>query len=147
MGKSSSAVPRGTYRFWQIKGCLAGLTKFEMGPRRKIVAFVGELKPGSSKKFIFRCAGREVEGLVINYDGHLCAYVNRCRHVALSLDWVENQFFTADGRFLLCANHGALYEPRSGVCIWGPCVGASLQRVELEVKGKKVYAQCPEAVE
>jgi len=115
--------------------------------RRKIVAGVGELEPGCSKKFVLRCADRAVEAMLINYEGHLYAYTNRCRHVALSLDWVENQFFTADGRFLLCANHGALYEPKSGECVWGPCVGASLQRVALEVKGKKVYAHCPEAVE
>ena len=85
--------------------------------------------------------------MVINYQGELYAYINRCRHVALSLDWVENQFFTADGRFLLCANHGALYEPKSGECVWGPCVGASLQKIALEVKGKKVYAHCPDGVE
>ena len=85
--------------------------------------------------------------MVINYDGDLYAYANRCRHVALSLDWVENQFFTEDGRFLICANHGALYEPTSGECVWGPCVGASLQRVLLEVEGEKVYARCPTAVE
>jgi nitrite reductase/ring-hydroxylating ferredoxin subunit len=31
-----------------------------------------------------------------------------------------------DGRFLLCGQHGALYDPVEGVCISGPCVGLGL---------------------
>lgn len=114
---------------------------------KQMVALVGELTHGGSKKFILRSGRNAIEAMVINYDGGLYAYVNRCRHVALSLDWIDNQFFTDDRRYLICANHGALYEPKSGECIWGPCVGASLQRVPLEVEGEKVYAGYPQTGE
>ncbi len=119
------------------------LRKPKKRARRKIVARISELDHGSSKKFILRCGEDAVEAMLINFEGSLYAYVNRCRHIALSLDWVDNQFFTADGRFLICANHGALYEPKTGECIWGPCAGAALQRVSLELEGEKVYARCP----
>jgi nitrite reductase/ring-hydroxylating ferredoxin subunit len=114
---------------------------------KQIVARVGELTHGRSKKFILRCGENAIEAMVINYNGTLYAYVNRCRHVALSLDWVDNRFFTDDRRYLICANHGALYEPKSGECIWGPCVGASLQRVPLEEEGENVYAWYPQTGE
>jgi nitrite reductase/ring-hydroxylating ferredoxin subunit len=117
------------------------------GSGKQIVALVGELAHGSSKKFILRRGRNSIEAMVINYDGSLYAYINRCRHVTLSLDWVDNQFFTDDRRYLICANHGALYEPKSGECIWGPCAGASLQRVPLEVEGEKVYAWYPQTWE
>lgn len=114
--------------------------------RRKLVARVGELEHGSSKKFLLRCGKNAVEAMLINYDGGLYAYLNRCRHIALSLDWVDNRFFTEDCRFLICANHGAIYKPQTGECLWGPCVGASLQSVPLEVEGDKVYAYCPKVL-
>jgi nitrite reductase/ring-hydroxylating ferredoxin subunit len=61
------------------------------------------------------------------------------------LDWVDNQFFTEDARYLMCANHGATYEPTTGECIWGPCVGASLHGVPLEIEDEKIFARCPES--
>ena len=114
---------------------------------RKLVGQVGDLAHGKSKKFTLRCGGDRVEAMLINYQGDLFAYVNRCRHVGISLDWVDNQFFSEDRRYLICANHGATYEPKTGECIWGPCVGASLQGVPLEIDGQKIFARCPEPEE
>ena len=112
-------------------------------PRGKLVARADELPPGRTKKFLLKCNGNTVEALLVNYEGRLRAYVNRCRHIALSLDWVDNEFFTEDGRYLICANHGATYEPTTGECVWGPCFGAFLQSVPLEIAGGEVRAFCP----
>jgi nitrite reductase/ring-hydroxylating ferredoxin subunit len=113
--------------------------------KRKLVGQVGELAHGESKKFSLRCGGSRVEALLINYEGGLHAYLNRCRHIGLSLDWVDNQFFSEDKRFLICANHGATYEPATGECVWGPCAGAALLDVPLEIEGQKIFARCPES--
>ena len=96
--------------------------------KRKLVARVGELSHGQSKKFTLRHGGRVFEAMLLNYGENLYAYVNRCPHVGTSLDWVDNQFFTVDNRYLMCANHGAVFEPPTGECVWGPCVGASLEK-------------------
>ena len=108
-----------------------------------IIATVGELAPGRTKKFVLACEGREVEGFLLNYAGRLHAWVNRCRHVPMSLDWVENRFFTEDGRFVQCATHGAYYEPESGECIAGPPCGKALHRITIRVEGEHVVAECP----
>jgi nitrite reductase/ring-hydroxylating ferredoxin subunit len=111
------------------------------------VARLGEIAEGKSKKFVLEVGGREVECFVVRWgDGHH-AYVNRCRHIAMSLDWVENRFFDEDGRFLLCATHGALFEPDSGDCVAGPPVGKRLIRVPLEVRDGEIYAGVPEDFE
>jgi nitrite reductase/ring-hydroxylating ferredoxin subunit len=115
--------------------------------KRKLVGRVGELAHGESKKFTLRCDGMNVEALLINYEDSLYAYLNRCRHIGISLDWVDNQFFSEDKRFLICANHGATYEPKTGECVWGPCVGASLRGVPLEIDGQKIFALCPASEE
>lgn len=111
------------------------------------VAQVGEVPEGKSKKFVLAVGDREVECFLVHWRGGYHAYVNRCRHIAMSLDWVENRFFDEDGRFLLCATHGALFEPDSGDCVSGPPVGKRLIPVPLDVRGGEIYARTPEDFE
>jgi nitrite reductase/ring-hydroxylating ferredoxin subunit len=111
------------------------------------VARVGEIAPGRSKKFVLRAGRFDVECFVVNWKGALHAYVNRCRHVTMSLDWVENRFFDETGDLLLCPTHGACYQPDTGECVFGPPVGKRLVRVPLEVRGEEVWAVPPDDYE
>jgi len=114
-----------------------------MATRSQVVAKRGEVAEGKSKKFYFDCGGREVEAFVVNFEGEMHAFVNQCRHVPMTMDWVENQFFDENGRFIQCATHGALFEPRTGLCVDGPPAGKSLHRIEVEWNGDALVAQCP----
>ena len=116
-----------------------------MGDVSIAIARLGEVRPGQSKKFLLACDGGEIEGFVVNFGGRLYAYVNRCRHVPMGLDWVENQFFTEDGQFIQCATHGAYYVPDTGECIAGPPCGKSLIRVPLRIEGDTIVGDCPDA--
>lgn len=118
-------------------------TEGDRKARRKLVARVGELAHGASKKFKIQRGEFNTEGLLVNYQGNFYAYLNRCPHVGISLDWVDNQFFTVDRRYLMCANHGAVFEPPTGECVWGPCVGAALQNLPVEVEGDRIFARFP----
>jgi len=109
----------------------------------KLVGTIGELEHGTSKKFTMRRGGRDLEALLVNYQGNHFAYVNRCPHTGITLDWVNNQFFSSDSRYLMCATHGAVFEPPSGECIWGPCVGLSLQSLPIEIDDGQIYAHLP----
>lgn len=112
----------------------------------RAIARVGELAPGETKKFLLECDGREVAGFLVNVGGALHAWVNRCRHVAMEMDWVENQFFTEDKQFLQCATHGALYVPDTGECVAGPPCGKALHRVPIRIEQGAVWADCPGAL-
>jgi nitrite reductase/ring-hydroxylating ferredoxin subunit len=107
------------------------------------VARLAELQPGQTKKFVLRYDGREEECFVVNHGGALYAYVNRCCHVPMSLDWIDNQFLTEDGQFIQCATHGACYQPDTGECVSGPPCGQFLSRVPLRVDGERVFAFAP----
>ena len=107
------------------------------------IARVDELSPGRSKKFLLSVGGREVEAFLLNVGGAFHAYVNRCRHVPMGLDWVENQFFTEDGLYVQCATHGAYYVPDTGECIAGPPCGKSLTRVPLRIEDGEIFADDP----
>jgi nitrite reductase/ring-hydroxylating ferredoxin subunit len=111
-----------------------------------VVAHVGELRPGETKKFFLRCHDAEEECFVVNHRGTLYAYVDRCCHVPMSLDWIENQFLTEDKQFVQCATHGACYLPDTGECVSGPPFGKCLTRVPLTIRDDEVVAGCPHAV-
>ena len=74
--------------------------------------------------------GQTCRAFAVRYRGQAHAYLNRCTHVAMELDWQPNQVFDDTGRWLLCSTHGAAYQPDTGACGGGPCRGA-LVRVEL----------------
>lgn len=112
-----------------------------------VVARVGELAAGETKKFILLVQGKELECFLVNYEGRLYAYVNRCRHVPMTMDWVENQFLTEDSRYIMCATHGACYEPDTGECIFGPPCGQFLEQVPLTTDGDQVIVHTPVAEE
>lgn len=116
----------------------------EKDSRPLFVAALGEIPPGKSKKFVLQVGGREIECFVVNWRGAHYAYVNQCRHIALSLDWVENRFFDEDCHYILCSTHGALFEPDSGECVVGPPFGQRLISVPLEVRGEEIYAGLPD---
>jgi nitrite reductase/ring-hydroxylating ferredoxin subunit len=108
-----------------------------------VVAEAGTLGPGQTRKFLLPTAGEPVEAFVVNYRGELHAYVNRCRHVAMTMDWVENRFLDESGEYIVCATHGGLYRPDSGECVAGPPAGKALIRVALRVEGDRLIATVP----
>jgi nitrite reductase/ring-hydroxylating ferredoxin subunit len=113
---------------------------------RYIVCGTDQLKPGESLKFMLPIRGTDEECFAINFAGRFHVYVNRCRHVPMAMDWVENQFFAEEGRYLMCQTHNAYYEPATGECIAGPptACGKSLYRVPIEISEGVIYATPPE---
>lgn len=75
-------------------------------------------------------AGQTCRAFAIRFEGQPHAYLNRCTHVAMEMDFQPDQFFDASGRWLLCATHGAEYAPDTGECVGGPCRGG-LIKIEL----------------
>ena len=115
-------------------------------PPEVVACEVGELLPGTTRKFLLPTAGEPVEAFVVNFHGTLHAWVNRCRHVSLTMDWVENRFLDETGEHVVCATHGALYRPDSGECVSGPPLGLRLIRVPLRVEGTHLLATVPDGL-
>ena len=67
--------------------------------------------------------------LVVQHAGVWRVFVNVCPHRRLPLDRAGQVFMTEDRTLLVCANHGARFDPVTGECVAGPCAGKRLQRV------------------
>lgn len=89
-------------------------------------------------KFKLPMLGDFASGFVVRYEGTAFAYVNQCAHVPVELDWKEGEFFTVNKDYLICATHGAHYEPQTGHCVMGPCKGKKLQSLPLIEQNQQV---------
>ena len=81
------------------------------------------LDGGLAVPFDIIYAGQTCRAFAIRFQGKAQAYLNRCTHVAMELDWQANRVFDDSGQWLLCASHGAVYRPDTGQCTGGPCRG------------------------
>jgi nitrite reductase/ring-hydroxylating ferredoxin subunit len=101
----------------------------------RVVCALAELEATGCREF--RLGGGEwpVKGFVVKVAGGVRAYVNRCAHVAYPLNCLPDRFLSHDGAVIQCSMHGALYEKESGRCIAGPCPGAALIGLPVEVIG------------
>ena len=93
---------------------------------------------GLAVSFDVEYGGQTCRAFAIRFEGQVHAYLNRCTHVAMEMDYQENRFFDDTGQWLLCATHGAAYRPDSGECGGGPCRGG-LVRIALSEQGGVVH--------
>lgn len=91
--------------------------------------------------------GRDMStGFAVRYQGVARAYLNRCTHQAVELDWNEGEFFESRGSYLMCSTHGALYAPDSGRCQGGPCRGKQLRPIAVVERDGHVFWQPDELI-
>jgi nitrite reductase/ring-hydroxylating ferredoxin subunit len=89
----------------------------------RICASAALTEGGDGVRFSLIVAGIDQQAFAVRHQGRAVAYLNRCAHTGLELDWVPGRFLDAERRWLICAAHGALYEPATGACAGGPCGG------------------------
>lgn len=102
---------------------------------RLICASGDLLEGGAGVRFSVPRAGGDVPAFAVRFDGVVRAYLNRCAHVPMEMDYQENRFFDDSGRWLMCATHGATYAPDTGTCVGGPCRGGLVKIALTESDG------------
>jgi len=71
---------------------------------------------------------------ILRHKGVLHAWRNACPHVGgAPMAWKRHAYLSADGQHVMCHAHGARFEPDTGLCVHGPCLGGWLQRVALQI--------------
>lgn len=94
---------------------------------------------GIGVRFPVVTGGRPGTGFVIRYEGRVHGYLNRCTHAGIELDWQKGRFFESTGKLLMCATHGAVYQPADGRCAGGPCRGGTLRRIVTVERDAQVF--------
>jgi nitrite reductase/ring-hydroxylating ferredoxin subunit len=75
-----------------------------------------------------------LEGFLVRLGTAVHAYQNRCPHAGHRLNLRPHDFMTRDRLLVICSSHAARFDPATGMCVAGPCAGASLRRVPIELR-------------
>lgn len=94
---------------------------------------------GKGLRFPVTAHGEDATAFVVRFGQQAYAYLNRCAHVPMELDWTEGEFFESSGLYLMCATHGALYEPDTGHCAGGPCRGGKLHPLQVVERDHQIF--------
>jgi nitrite reductase/ring-hydroxylating ferredoxin subunit len=91
---------------------------------------------GLAVKLDVQYAGNPGGAFFIRYQGQAYGYLNRCPHAGAELDW-EGSVFTRAGDRLMCARHGATFEPHTGICNGGPCQPSRLIALKVSEESRE----------
>ncbi|MEX0915350.1 MAG: Rieske (2Fe-2S) protein [Wenzhouxiangellaceae bacterium] len=81
--------------------------------------------------------------VVTRHQGTPRAWLNVCPHQGRSLNWAPDKFLVDDQGRLVCAAHGAVFEPADGSCVSGPCAGAALREVNVTEYDGSIVSRGP----
>jgi nitrite reductase/ring-hydroxylating ferredoxin subunit len=111
-----------------------------MAARERVICASADLaEGGSGQRFEVEWHGERAPAFVVRFRGRVYAYLNRCAHVPMEMDWKPGEFFDLSGLYLICATHGALYAPESGRCQGGRCDGRHLTPLAIAERHGNVY--------
>ena len=102
------------------------------GPAQVLCPSAALVERGKAVLFDVRLWGQPARAFALRFGGKLVAYVNRCAHVPVEMDWQPGEFLDHDKRWIVCAIHGATYEPADGRCVGGPCGRSRLVAVQID---------------
>src|SRR5438093_600816 len=110
-----------------------------MADSERIICSSADLRDsGDGVRFELEMEGRREPAFAVRYRGRVYAYLNRCAHMPMELDWKPGKFFDVWGLHLICSTHGATYAPDTGRCLRGPCFEEGLVAVPVEERGGSV---------
>ena len=106
--------------------------------RARALCRVDAIGDGAAKGFPAAPGG--FTGLMaVRKAGTVHVYVNACPHIGTPLDWTPDRFLSRDGKYIICATHGAAFAPTTGECLLGPCKGDYLDAVPFEIRDGTIY--------
>jgi nitrite reductase/ring-hydroxylating ferredoxin subunit len=106
-------------------------------PAQPLCASDALVERGQAVVFDVLLWGQPARAFALRFDGAVVAYINRCAHVPVEMDWQPGRFLDAEQRWIICSIHGATYAPEDGRCVGGPCGRGKLMRIAtLEADGQ-----------
>lgn len=98
-----------------------------------VLCHIDDLKEGETKGFLENEAGQDVL-FVVKHNGELHGWRNACPHVdGAPMAWRKDAYMDGKKQFVACHAHGALFEPDTGLCIQGPCLGKKLEKIQVRI--------------
>ncbi len=102
-----------------------------------------DVTPDKGVRFTLDADGGNIPCFVIQVGEQYFAYRNHCPHLGTELDWEPGVFLDDEQQYIVCSTHWAYFEPHSGHCVSGPCVGQRLMPLEISIDGANLRVNNP----
>src|SRR5437867_1790537 len=113
-----------------------------MAARELVICSSADLaESGDGVRFEVDVEGKPEAAFAVRYRGRVYAYLNRCAHMPMELDWTPGKFFDVWGLHLICSTHGATYAPVTGRCVRGTCYEDGLVPIAVEERDGRVFVK------
>ena len=106
---------------------------------RCVLASASGAEPGACVRFTLTLEGIDTPAFAVNTPLGWRAYVDRCRHLPLTLEPGTGGISRNGGRTLVCMRHDANYDAATGACLSGACEGRALTSLALELRGDELW--------
>ena len=103
-----------------------------------VICRLDQLRPGTGLSVCLDTPHGPLSLAVFRCRDGVRAFLNRCPHQGRPLNWAPDEFLFDASGWLVCPHHGACFDLQSGHCEQGPCQGAGLQPVPVELRGADV---------
>ncbi len=104
----------------------------------RVLCALADLAATGAKEIVLTKDGGRYPVFVIRHGDGVRAYENSCPHARLPLNMAEDVFFDVRRTVLVCVNHGAHFDPATGICLRGPCKGQRLREFRVTTDGTAV---------
>ena len=94
-----------------------------------------EISEGYAKRFLIG----ERNIFAVKKNNIIYVYENKCPHLNIELEWLEDQFLDSEKEYILCSTHGALFKIEDGLCVSGPCEGQTLTPIRIKIDNDWVF--------
>jgi nitrite reductase/ring-hydroxylating ferredoxin subunit len=108
-------------------------TTARSNPAGPYLCHAGEVGEGEARGIDLH--GEGVDSLfLVRFKSRLYAWRNACPHIdGAPMAWRKDAYMNPAGTHIVCHAHGALFQPDTGLCVQGACLGASLSPVAIEI--------------
>lgn len=104
----------------------------------RVLCALADLDVAGAKEIVLAKNGAPYPIIVVKDTAGLRAFENACPHARLPLNGGDQSFYDVSRTVLVCVNHGAHFDPVTGVCIRGPCKGERLRAFPVTTDGESV---------
>lgn len=97
-----------------------------------------DVPDGAARGFSINTGDVQQELFIVRRGNNLYAYLNRCPHTGVTLNWQPHQFMDLTGTVIQCSTHGAQFRIHDGFCTYGPCAGKFLTALTLMLDNGRI---------
>jgi nitrite reductase/ring-hydroxylating ferredoxin subunit len=103
------------------------------------ICSLDDIKDNNSLGLSIRINGILKKLIIIKEETRIFVYANTCPHIGGPLDLRPGQFLSHNNKNIICSTHGALFQIKTGLCIFGPCKDKYLETIPTRIEDNELF--------